>query len=347
VTRFAAPDAILREAVAAGAFPGATYGVLHGSEMTSGAAGRFTYEASSPEVRPGTIYDLASLTKVVATTVCAMVLVDRGQLDVDAPIMQIIPEFRNAADRRREQVTIGMLLQHNSGLPAYEHLYQRANGKEAILHAACSLPLEAIPGTRQLYSDIGFIILGIALERIADQPLDKLFQAEIAAPLGLSSTFFCPQEATRKTIPPTENDRCWRKRMIQGEVNDENASAMGGVAGHAGLFGNVPDLLSFARSMLSQGAPLVSSKTFARFTKAERKAGSYGLGWDTPSQPSMSGQFLQSAIGHLGFTGTSLWIDPQRELVIVLLSNRTWPDRQAQLIKQVRPRFHDAVVQAL
>lgn len=313
------------------------------------AAGRFTYDAESPEVTTASIFDLASLTKVVATTSMAMVLHERGLLDLEMPVAAIVPEFKTG-DPRREQITIRMLLAHSSGLPDYEKLFLRAKGREEMIAAACSTPLTAEPGARTEYSDIGFIVLGLALQRLADETLDRFCQKEIFGPLGMVHTGFNPPLPARSMIPPTQDDRTFRHRVIQGEVQDENANVMGGVAAHAGLFSSAEDLANFAHVMLQGGRRILRPETVALFTQRQTSpAGtSQGLGWDTPSSPSQSGKYFSAAsFGHLGYTGTSLWIDPERGLSITLLTNRTWPDCRNDAIKQLRPKFHDAIVEAL
>ncbi len=343
------------QAIADHAFPGASAAVTHQGELVAlEAFGRFTYDLDSPLVVPATIFDLASVSKVMATTSMAMSLYERGLLDLDAPVASIIPEFAGSElpkkDPRRRDVTFRMLLAHSSGLPAYEKLFLRAKTKEDLLAAAFANPLTADPGTRAEYSDIGFIILGVALERIADESLDSFCQREIFGPLGMGQTVFNPPAAWRSSIPPTVDDRTFRGRVVQGEVHDENASVLGGVAGHAGIFASVQDVAIFAYSMLNGRKPLLRPETLALFTKREISSPgtSRALGWDTPSSPSQSGKHFSSlSFGHLGYTGTSLWIDPQRQLSITLLTNRTWPDCSNKAIQQVRPRFHDAIVEAL
>jgi CubicO group peptidase (beta-lactamase class C family) len=243
-----------------------------------------------------------------------------------------------------------MLLAHSSGLPAYEKLFLRAKTRDELLAAAFTTDLTADPGTRAEYSDIGFIILGIALERLADEPLDLFCQREIFGPLGMSHTTFNPPESWKDRIVPTVDDQTFHHRLIQGEVQDENASVLGGVAGHAGLFAPVEDVAIFAHAMLSGGRPILRPETVELFARRDTTpAGtSRALGWDTPSAPSQSGKhFGPRSYGHLGYTGTSLWIDPDRQVSISLLTNRTWPVCQNQAIKQVRPAFHDAVINSL
>jgi len=310
------------------------------------AVGRFTYDAGSPEVTAETIFDLASVSKVVGTTAMAMLLYERGHLDLDVPVAGIIPQFAKG-DARRQSVTVRMLLAHSSGLPAYVRLYRDAHTREQLLEAALAVPLEANPDTRTEYSDIGFIILGAALERIADESLDSFCERKIFGPLGMHHTTYCPPAPLRASIPPTQDDREFRGRIIQGEVQDENASVLGGVAGHAGIFSNGADLAAFAHCMLQGGRPILRPDTLELFTRRHGE-GSRALGWDTPSAPSQSGKYFSPrSFGHLGYTGTSLWVDPERQLAIALLTNRTWPDAKSQLIKQVRPQFHDAVVESL
>jgi CubicO group peptidase (beta-lactamase class C family) len=243
-----------------------------------------------------------------------------------------------------------MLLAHTSGLPAYEKLFLKFRTRAELLQAAFTTPLAADPATRAVYSDIGFIILGIALERLADESLDRFCQREIFAPLAMTSTTFNPPTEIRAQIPPTANDQNLRNRIIQGEVQDENASILGGVAPHAGLFSTAEDLAKFAHAMLNGGRPILRPETVSLFTRREPAppGTSRALGWDTPSTPSQSGKYFSAnSFGHLGYTGTSLWIDPTRQLSITLLTNRTWPDGSSQAIKQVRPKFHDAVIEAL
>ena len=347
--RFSHAFAILEEAVSAQAFPGAAVAVTYRGEIVAlEAFGRFTYDPESATVEPNTIYDIASVTKVVATTTAAMILYDRGALNLDASIIDFFPEF--ATEPGKQRVTLRMLLAHSSGLPAYEKLYKRAATREELIRLAVRIPLAAPPLSRAEYSDIGFILLGEILARLAGGPLDTFCAENIFQPLHMTSTSFCPREAWRPHIPPTIDDRDFRRRIIQGEVHDENASVMGGVSGHAGVFSNAGDLAQFGLCMLRGGSPLVKASTLELFTRRETvpQGTSRALGWDTPSSPSQSGQHFSSrSFGHLGYTGTSIWCDPVRQLCVALLTNRVWPDCSSQAIKYVRPKFHDAVVTAL
>jgi len=385
---FAQAFSILQEAIHQQAFPAASLAITHqGNLVALKALGRFTYEpgappssrtlreggdfdvqSDSPEVgapflasfarsgqgavNPTTLFDLASLTKVVATTTMSMLLYERGLLDLEAPVSAIVPEFTTdkEKDPRRHEITLRMLLAHSSGLPAHEKFFLKAHTCAELLQAAFTTPLAANPATRALYSDIGFIILGVALERLADESLDRFCQREIFAPLAMTTTTFNPPAELRAKIPPTSDHRSFRQRIIQGEVYDENASVLGGVAPHAGLFSTAADLAKFAQAMLNQGNRILRPETVTLFTRREPTppGSTRALGWDTPSTPSLSGKYFSpQSFGHLGYTGTSLWIDPTRQLSVTLLTNRTWPDSSNQAINQIRPKFHDAIIEAL
>jgi serine-type D-Ala-D-Ala carboxypeptidase len=341
---------IIEQAIAGRAFPGAALAVSLGGELrTLSGFGRFTFEESAPQVAAETIFDVASLTKPVATVTMAMMLYQRGFLDLDATAASVVAELDSSPDPGSRQITFRMLLTHSSGLPAHLRLFEGAKGEE-LFRAACSSPLEAVPGTRAEYSDIGFIVLGKALERLADDTLDSFCRREIFGPLGMMCTMFRPPAAMKSSIPPAQNDSQWRRGIVQGEVDDENASAMGGVAGHAGLFSTASDLAAFANCMLKGGEPILRPQTVELFTTRQNapKGSSWALGWDTPSAPSQSGKYFSPrSYGHLGFTGTSLWVDPERQLSVTFLTNRTWPDRRSEAIKQVRPALHNAIVEAL
>ncbi len=346
---------ILHDAIERKAFPGAAIAVTHRGELlASHAFGRFTYDNAAPAVSRETVFDIASITKAVGTTTMAMMLFERGLLKLDTRVAHLLPEFVTLSPAhqksRRDAVTVRMLLAHSSGLPAYEKLFEFAQNRKELLRAAMTTPLAAAPGARAEYSDIGFILLGEILERIAGEPLDQFAQREIFDKLGLMQAWYVPPLEMHPKIPPTEYDHTFRKRVIQGEVNDENAWVMGGVSGHAGMFASATDLARFAECLLRGGAPLVQSETLSLFIGREQSphGTSRALGWDTPSPPSSSGtRFALASYGHLGFTGTSLWIDPKRHLSVTLLTNRTWPDRSSQLIREVRPKVHDAVLVAI
>jgi CubicO group peptidase (beta-lactamase class C family) len=360
--RFAAAYRVLADAIAAHAFPGCAFGVLasgpSGAEVVlQDAMGRFTYDDDAPAVAAGTIFDVASITKVAATTAAAMLLHQRGQLDLDTPLGELLPGFivGRAPGQQARKVTLRHLLAHNSGLPGYVEFFRTASTPAALFRACLELPLEAEPGSRAEYSDPGFILLGKALEVVTREYLAPWVRREIYEPLGMISTGFCPPPAAAPLIPPTELDATFRHRPIQGEVQDENAWLLKGAAGHAGLFSNVPDLLRFAGEILAAVRPgggqsrLFQAETIARFARRQGPEGSSrALGWDTPSENSSAGRhFSPHSIGHLGFSGCSIWIDLEAGMAAVLLTNRTWPDRKSQLIREVRPAFHNVVREAL
>ena len=356
--RFPAAYRVLEDAIAARAFPGCAFGVLAGGEMALlDGLGHFTYENDASPVTAHTIYDLASVTKVMATTAIAMRLCGEGRLDVEMPLGEVLPEFilgRDPAERRRH-VRLRHLLAHSSGLPGYAEFFRAAATPTALMRSCLAFPLEAEPGARAEYSDPGFILLGKALEVLTRMRLAHLARREVLRPLGMRSTGFRPPPAARPFIPPTEEDTTFRHRRIQGEVQDENAYVLKGIAGHAGLFSNVPDVLRFAAAILQSragdlmAASLFNPRILEQFARRQPPQGSSrALGWDMPSENSSAGRhFSPHSIGHLGYSGCSLWIDLDAAVAVVLLTNRTWPDRKSQLIREVRPLFHDAVRQAL
>jgi serine-type D-Ala-D-Ala carboxypeptidase len=336
---FGAAYSVLEQAIADKAFPGAAFGVLAGGEVLAlDGVGRFTYDPASNPVTVSTVYDLASVTKVIATTSMAMLLHQRGKLALDQPLPAILSG----------RVTPRLLLAHASGLPGYERLFERFRERDELLNACRHLPLVHPPGTHAEYSDPGFILLGDTLETIQGESLDTFCAREVFSPLKMTSTRFCPPAEWRSLIPPTEQDVTFRHRILQGEVQDENCFVLGGVAGHAGLFANALDPLLYAQSLFDH-QPFTAETVQLFTTRAELPAGSSrALGWDTPSAPSSSGTwFSRHSAGHLGYAGTSLWIDFERRVAVVLLTNRTWPDRQSQAIRAVRPAFHNAVMGAL
>ena len=355
-------------------FPGASAAIGWRGKHVLAQAGRLTYDAQAAAVGPRTIYDCASLTKPVATTTMAMMLADRGWLRLDAAVADYLPDTLDADDPladERGRITVRHLLAHTSGLPTYAKFYLRARRPEHVLAEAMSLALESKPGARTVYSDVGFILLAELLRRAVaramagggTQPpasLDGFCAREIFAPLGMSSTMFNPPLELKPEIAPTEQDDAFRHRLVQGEVHDENAWVMGGVAGHAGLFSTAQDMAAFCQMMLQEGmwngARMVRAETVREFTRSQASlsaapvagAAPRALGWDKPSAPSSSGKYFSpAAYGHLGFTGTSLWIDPEKQLFVVLLTNRVHPTRDNEAIKQFRPAFHDAILEAL
>ena len=364
-SQFEQARAILKTAVEQRAFPGAALAVGHRGETTVVPVGRLTYEDGSASVASDTIYDLASLTKVVATTTAAMILDERGALELNRPVALYLSDFVEPYDTAtdplwavRGEITVRHLLTHTSGLPAYERFFLRAREKSHVLEEALALPLEESPGRKAVYSDVGFILLGAVIERVAKQGLDAFCGAEIfgplGGPLGMEDTCFNPPEAVWGRVATTEEDKEFRKRLVRGEVHDENAWVMGGVAGHAGLFGTATDLMRFCSMMLAGGKAserqILKPETIREFTRPwpAAEGAARGLGWDKPSEPASCGRhFSASSYGHLGFTGTSIWMDPEKDLFVILLTNRVHPTRANEAIRRVRPAVHDAVVEAL
>ena len=358
-----AVDAVVRDGVAARAFPGAVLAIgRQGSLVHLRAFGRLTYDAGAAPVVPDTIYDLASLTKVVVTTTLAMMLVDEGKLDLEAKVSGFFPKFTGGA---KDKVTLRQLLTHSGGLLWWARLYEELKGQAAYLERIEAMDLTYEPGTKSVYSDLGLILLGAVVERLGGAPLAELAQRRVMGPLGMKDTLYRPPAELQARIAPTENDP-WRGRVLQGEVHDENAFALGGVAPHAGLFGTAPDLACFASMLLDEGRGpgrrLVSRATVELFTeRAGVPLATRALGWDTPanetgersSTPGAPGYTAAGSLlsprsfGHTGFTGTSMWMDPERELYVILLTNRVHPTRENNGIRAVRAQVADAAVRAL
>ena len=359
-TNWSPVTTFLDSAVAAGAAPGAVLGVSLARQRYVYATGRLTRDEPAP-AEPTTVYDLASLTKVVGLTTAVMLAVDDGKLQLDAPVQRYVPAFEGEG---KERVTIRLLLAHGSGLPAWRPLFRETKTREQAFALADITPLSSTPGTTDVYSDLGLIVLTQAVEAVYHERLDSLLTRRIFQPLGMTSVGYLPGE-DRARIAPTELDR-WRGRVLRGEAHDENAARLDGVSGHAGLFGSAPDLLTFAEWVLegwNEGrtergmatAPLSQVPAFPpslvqTFTRRQNLVpGSFrALGWDTPSPGSSAGALLApESIGHTGFTGTSLWIDPVHQLAIVLLSNRVNPTRDNHAWVGVRARIADLVMTTL
>jgi CubicO group peptidase (beta-lactamase class C family) len=316
--------------------------------------GALTYEPDAREATVDTIFDLASLTKVIATTTLVMRAVDDGMLSLDDHVRQRLPEWQGAD---RQAVTVRELLGHSSGLPAYLPFFRDHTGRVEFEPAICHTPLEYSPGTQSIYSDLGFILLGFLLEDAGPRAAGRFDPATtFAARFKRIATFitpeplaFSPTRPWRERSAPTEVDP-WRGRLLIGEVHDENTWALGGAAGHAGLFGTASAVGAFARAALRTLAGqnlLAQPATFREFIRRTPVPGSSrALGWDTMLPTSSCGTHMsESAIGHTGFTGTSLWIDWERDLYVVLLTNRVHPTRENNRLKAIRPAFHDAVVE--
>jgi CubicO group peptidase (beta-lactamase class C family) len=349
--RLANIDRVIRRGVDAGGFPGASVVIgRRGAAVVQKGYGRVGWTSSASDVDADrTIYDLASLTKVVGTTTALMVLYDDGKLDLDAPVQRYVPEFTGTG---KEAVTVRHLLTHRSGLPAGRELWRIASSPAEAKRIVLETPLGCRPGVCYEYSDLGADVLGWVVENVSGQSLDAFLHERVFRPLGMNDTGFNPPDSVRYRVAPTEVAPP-RGYPLRGQVHDENAFALGGVAGHAGLFSTAADLAVFAQMMLNGGTyddvHVIADSTVALFTR--RAAGTRALGWDTAEGQGGSGEFLnESAFGHTGYTGTSMWIDPDHELFVVLLTNRVHAARArrpSKVIADVRADLADAAVLAV
>jgi CubicO group peptidase (beta-lactamase class C family) len=346
-----AVSSIIERAIATHAFPAAAIEVGRRDRVRWNAAfGRLTYAPDAAGTTPDTIFDLASLTKIIATATLVMRAIDAGKLSLDDRIADRLAGWRGAD---REHVTIADLLEHASGLTAYLPFFRDHHGRAEFERAICTLPLEYAPRTQSIYSDLGFMLLAFIVEDVNQAPLAAQFDG-LRLQAGSYLRFHQKGDASRIDKPrfaPTELD-LWRGKLLQGEVHDENAWVLGGAAGHAGLFGTAAGVGAFARLMLrgfSGDDTLADPATLARFARRSTVPdSSRALAWDTMLPTSSCGTRLSPhAIGHTGFTGTSLWIDPAQDLYVVLLTNRVHPTRENNLIQQIRRDVHDAVADHL
>jgi len=353
---------ILREGIRTRVFPGAVLLVRHkGQVRVHQAIGLTSSFPDSPPVQLSTIYDLASLTKPLVTASSILLLAQEGHLTLTQALSTLLEEVKGFP---LGSVSLKALLSHQSGLPAWRPFYQsfspslplepefRQKRIQAILEMICKEPIGHASSATSVYSDLGYMVLGCVVERVMGQSLADFCLERIVKPLKASPLAFCMHhiqgDVTRK-VAPTEEDP-WRGRLLQGEVHDENAATLGGIAGHAGLFGTAQAVGQVTKAWLDAyaGKPSLFQQEFVRQFVQAQLGTSWGLGWDTPSQPSSSGQwFSPESFGHLGFTGTSIWIDPVRELEVIFLSNRVHPTRDNQAIKIFRPQLHDAIIQDL
>jgi CubicO group peptidase (beta-lactamase class C family) len=342
-------DSMMSAAIADHASPGITVAIgHHGRIVYTHGWGHTDWAPTAPPANDSTIYDMASLTKVIATTTAAMMMEEEGKLDLDSTVVHYLPEF-NAPDKA--PITIRMLLLHTSGMRQNQFLYRDMKGREAYLTAINAKPVVTKPGEAYTYSDWNMIVLQLVLERITGKPLDVLVNERVFGPLGMHDTMFNPPESLKPRIAPTEIQE-FRGGQVWGVVHDENAWALGGVAGHAGLFSSARDLGVFVQMLLDggeyNGVRLLRPETIARWTARQTKSESRGLGWDTPSTPSSAGRyFSMRSFGHTGFTGTSIWADPEKQLFVVLLTNRVDPSRDNAKVGPLRRAVADAVQRAV
>lgn len=365
---FSNVDKIVSEGIEKKYYPGAQLLVGNDKEIIYYKNyGRFTYDLNSPEVTDSSLFDLASLTKVVATTTAIMKLYDEGKISLNDFVSNYIPQFNSYG---KDSIKIINLLLHNSGLKRWFPFYTNSNSKEDILRYICEMDLDYQTGYNSSYSDLNMILLSEIVERVSGKSFDKYCDEEIFTPLGMSNTFFKPSDEKKQNCLPTEDDNYWRFRLIQGEVHDENASIMNGVSGHAGLFSNAKDLYLFMKMLLNGGIyeelnretafpvykELIKKETVELFTtkyETDRYENFRALGWLTkplqePEVRTQCGSLIsKNSFGHTGFTGTSLWCDKDRKLIIIFLTNRVYPTRENNGIVQIRPDLHDEIIKTL
>jgi CubicO group peptidase (beta-lactamase class C family) len=359
--RFAPVRALLERGTREGVFPGAVLQVRReGEVLCEAAVGRTRTDAPGLPVRASTFFDMASVSKVAGTTAVAMRYLQAGRMTLDDRVAAYVPGLEGD----KAEITLRHLLTHTSGLPAWKGLFEPllplarekrfAEARAELVRAAARQGLESAPGTRSVYSDLGFILLGAALEAMGGARLDALWRREVAGPLGLTETFYIDLAGPRPEGEFAATERCaWRGEVLEAVVHDENTYVSGGIAGHAGLFSTARGVGEIASALLAAQAgrsAWLSQETVRAFWRPDPFGigASYAHGWDTPSaEGSQSGTRLAGAFGHTGYTGTSLWIQPSRRLAIVLLTNRVHPTRENARIKTFRPALHDAVVEAL
>jgi beta-N-acetylhexosaminidase len=348
---------VVEKAIADKAFPGATLAVGYRGKVSVHAFGHLSYSSKSPVVAPDTMYDIASLTKVVVTTTLVEKLVEGdfpSPLNLDAPIERYLPEWTTGPQPEwRHKVTVRNLMTHTSGLPPFKEYWRTSTSKQETLRRIFAEPLEYEPGTKVVYSDLGIILMAEIIQRLTGQPLDQLANEYIFGPLGMKHSMYNPPKDIWPQIAPTEFDNQLRHRLVQGEVHDENAYAIGGVSGHAGVFSTAPDLAAFCQMLLNGGVyahkRILKRATIAEFTAPQPLANkTRTLGWVVPTENSSSGHYFSiHSYGHTGFTGTTIWIDPDRQLFVVFLTNRVNPTRENHKIAEVRPAVHDAILKSL
>jgi CubicO group peptidase (beta-lactamase class C family) len=356
VNKFENVDEVVETAINDSAFPGAVLLISdNGKIIYQKAFGHYTYDKNSPLMKINTIFDLASVSKVISTTTCTMICFDRGLFKLDDKVSKYIPEF---AQNGKKDVTIRNLLVHDSGLRpdiiSYKAYANSENPEQDILNEIYSDTLIYPTGTKMVYSDLNMITMAKIIEKITGKTLDQFAHDEIFKPLGMNHTMYDPPASLKDSIAPTETDNYFRNRQLQGEVHDETSFLMGGVAGHAGLFSNVNDLAKFLQMVLNKGSykgkKIINPETVELFIKQQSELSSRALGWDTKSQNgySSAGKFFSPlSYGHTGYTGTSVWTDPTKNLFVVLLTNRVYPTRKNIKIIRVRPKVHNAIIKAL
>ena len=344
-------EKVIENAIDDKTFPGAVVLVWQDRKILfEKGFGHYTYDSKSPKVSTETIFDLASVTKVVATTTAAMICYDRKLFSLEDKIIKYLPEFEING---KENITIKNLLLHNSGLPAWKKFYDRNLSYDDVIKEIYSSKLEYKTGEQTVYSDLGIITLGKIIEKVTNKSLDKFCYDEIFIPLKMNSTFYNPNGSIKNLCAPTESDNYWRMKILQGEVHDETSAMLNGVAGHAGLFSTVEDISKLMAVLMNKGKfgekEFIKQSTVELFTKRFSSESTRALGWDTKSDSGSSAgkYFSKKSFGHTGYTGTSIWADPERNLFVIFLTNRVHPTRENTKILKVRPQLHNAVIKCL
>jgi CubicO group peptidase (beta-lactamase class C family) len=348
---FSKIDSLIYDGINKHAFPAAVLLInKDGKIIFNSGYGRLTYNDTSAEVTPKTIFDIASLTKVIAATTAAMICYDRKLFSLDDTVIKYIPSF---SVHGKENITIKNLLLHNSGLPAFKRFYLRHSTENEVLNAIYSTELEYKTGSLTVYSDLGMIVLAKVIENVTGKTFDVFCSEEIFSPLNMKSTFFNPPDSLKYKIAPAEFDNYWRNRLVWGEVHDETASLLNGVSGNAGLFSTTADINNLLTSLIfskkGDKNNIIQKETFQLFTRRQSENSTRALGWDMKSEENSSAGMLFdiTSFGHTGFTGTSVWIDPTRNLIVVFLTNRVYPSRENKMLYKLRPLIHDAIIRAV
>jgi len=364
---FSEIDEIISGGILTGSFPGAQ--VLIGNErdiLYNKSYGNFTYDENSPVVTDYTMYDLASVTKVLATTSAIMKLYDQRKFNLSDKVSYYIPEF---GSNGKEDITILNLLIHNSGLTAFVPFYKYYSNSEEVMDAIYNAELEYPTGSQSVYSDLNAVILGKLVEKISGKDLNQYCIDNIFLPLDMQNTMFVPDDSRKDKIAPTEEDTYWRGRLLQGEVHDETTAMLNGVSGNAGLFSNARDIYKLMSVLLNDGRyynPYTRSLkeermfdefTVELFTKKYTDVlyeNSRALGWDTKPLDSSTkyripcGELIsENCFGHTGYTGTSVWCDRERKIIVILLTNRVYPSRSNYGIRDIRPEIHNAAIEII
>ena len=348
---FSEIDNLMQEAIKDEIFPGAVLAVGHrGRLVYHKPFGKFTYDKDDQEVTKKSIFDLASVSKVIGTTSAAMFLYDEGLLELDKKVIDYLPKFNNNG---KDKITVRNLLLHNSGLIAFVEYYKKFKTKEEVIDAIMNSKLKYPTGTDYVYSDLGLITLQQIIEKLAGKPLDIFLKEKLFDPIGMKRTMYNPGAEFLYDVLPTEVDDYFRMTTVKGKVHDENAYLLGGVAGHAGLFSTAEDLSKFMQMMLNggiyRGKRYFKESTVANWTIKQTEQSSRGLGWDTKSEgaSSFGNKFSLNSFGHTGFTGTSVWADKDNDVYIVLLTNRVHPTRDNRKIVRFRPILSNAIADAV